>query len=196
MSKFFRQLKRSINQAINTEYRKRTGKRDWKYELSELKYAFLETVLYSWLTPLTVFYESCERVVQWVPVLWKDRDWVDNYIFMILRYRIKRARHNMTEYSYYANADEYSRQMRIAELLLQRLEDSNKYVEHDWEEHFKLYPYERCFIDDKGFMHSKGYKPGEKEDVKRINDKEEYMWQQDFNYLMNHMRKHVRKWGS
>lgn len=196
MSKFFRQLKRSLRQAADTEWRKRTGKRDWKYELFELRCSFMDTFFYSWFTPLTVWYESCERIVQWIPILWKDRDWVDNYIFMILRYRISRARYSMENYSYYANADMYSKQMRLAELLLERLEDSNKYVEQDWDNHFKQWPSSRCIVDDNGIMHFAGYKPGEAEDTKRIGKKEEYMWNQDFNYLMKHMRKHVRKWGN
>lgn len=195
MSKLFRQLKRSLNQAINTEYKKQTGKRDWKYELSEIKYAFLETMLYSWVTPIQVFWESLYRIAGWLPILWKDRDWIDGNIFLILRYRIKRARDSMA-FSYYANADEYARQMRIAELLLERLQDSNKYVEEDWEQHWKQWPSSRsCDIDEKGVVSWKD-SPEQSKDVKRMMTKEEYMWQQDFKYLCNHMRKHIRKWGN
>lgn len=196
MSRFFRQLKRSLRQAADTEWRKRTGNRDWKYELFELRCSFMDTFFYSWFTPLTVWYESCERVIQWIPVLWKDRDWVDNYIFMILRYRIKRARYSTENHSYYANAEIYAKQMRIAELLLERLENSHEYVDQEWEEHIRLYPPRDCVKNEDGSYTLADLSKESSRDAKRLMDKEEYMWNQDFNYLMKHMRKHVRKWGN
>lgn len=197
MSRLFRQLRRSLRQAANTEWRKRTGKRDWKYELFELKCAFMDTMVYSWLTPIIVFQESVERVIGWLPVIWNDRDWIEGYIFTILQYRIKRARESMVKHSYYALADEYGRQMRVAELLLERLRNSDNYVEQDWKEHFERWPsrWGDCKVDDNGTMTFKERSDEESKDVKRISDKEEYMWQQDFGYLTKHMRKHIRKWG-
>lgn len=197
MSKFFRTLKRSLKSLKTTEYARNTRKRDWKYARFELWSNFLDTFFYSWFNPIKVFYESCKRVIGWLPIIWKDRDWIDNNIFMILQYRLKRARESMIKYSYYANSEEYGRQMRVAELLCERLQDSTKYTEFEWDEHYKKWPqrFGRCIENEDGSITLAPPIPGESEDAKRIFNKEEYMWLQDFDYLTKYMRKHVRKWG-
>lgn len=197
MSKFFRQLKRSLRQAADTEWRKQTGRRDWKYELFELRCSFMDTFFYSWFTSLVVFYENCERMVQWFPILWKDRNWDDSYILNILQHKIRFTREVVSEHGYYVDSRKYARQMKVAELLLERLQDSNKYVEKDWEDHFKLYP-RRIYLnnsnEDISFpaQDDKQYS----KNVRRMMDKEEYMWNQDFKYLCEYMRKHLRKWNN
>ena len=198
MSKLGRQLIRSIKQASNTIYRQNTGKRDWKYEWFELQCAFLDTVVYSWLTPIEVFYENCVRIIRWIPILWKDRNWSDQRILTILRHKIRFTREVVSKYGHYVNSDKYAQQMLVAETLLERLENPEQYTKLDWEEHRLKWPHDswdNCIENEDGSFTLPSLSEEESKNVKRMMKKAEYMWNQDMEYFCKIFKKHIRKWN-
>lgn len=40
------------------------------------------------------FISNIKNVIRWLPVIWKDRDWDDYYIFEVLKFKLK----NQAEY--------------------------------------------------------------------------------------------------
>lgn len=193
MSKLSRQLMRGLRDVVNTEYRKRTGKRDWKYELSELRDAAMDTLVYSWWTPVTVFFECWQRVIKWFPIIWKDRHWDHGFILEILKHKIRFTRECIGKYDRHTTAKEDCKNMRIAEILIDRLQKS-EYAEKDWEEHYARWPSRFLkMLEDGGTTMEK---PTEEEcaDVRRIGKREAYMKSQDYDYLFKHLKKHLEKW--
>lgn len=190
MSKLGRQLIRSIKQAANTVYRQDTGKRDWKYEWFELKYAALNTLVYSWLTPITVWYESVVRILKWIPILWEDRHWDWNRILVILEHKIRFTRECIGKYDRHVSAQQDCIDMKRAEFVLRRLQDPNQYIEQDWAEHWARWP-------SRGIFSDLPFSPPTKEeskDVRRMMEKENYMWRQDMDWLCRHFKKHMQGW--
>jgi len=60
------------------------------------------------------------RIIQWIPILWEDRDWDYTHLYQILQYKISRMRPEMTNHE---NSELEQKHMRICENLLQRLMD-------------------------------------------------------------------------
>ncbi len=67
------------------------------------------------------FFESIQRIFEYLPIIWKDRDWGEHYIYRVLAYKIARTRKQMGG-SPKTNKFKYIKQMRTCELLLGRLE--------------------------------------------------------------------------
>jgi len=57
------------------------------------------------------FYRSINSVIRWFPIIWKDRDWDDSYIFTILQTKLK------FQSKYIGDRDIHTRAKRDAEVM-------------------------------------------------------------------------------
>jgi hypothetical protein len=187
---------KGLNDLAATEYAKRTGKKDWKYVWTNFKISCQE-VYYKylidwWRDPIYHCYTQTKSIIRWLPILWKDRNWDHWFILEILKHKIRFQREYITKHDRHTTAQEDGRNMRIAEVLIDRLQKC-EYVDKDWEEHYKQWPSRwRCEDIEKEL--NRPYKPGEREDVLRIGAREKYMKNQDYEYLFRHLKKHIEKW--
>jgi hypothetical protein len=178
-----------------TEYEKRTGKRAWSYDFWEIWHGAQDTLFYSWWTPITVFCESCVRTAKWFPIIWKDRHWDHWFILEILRQKIRFQRESIYKYGHHVRAYADCENMRIAELLIKRLQDDD-YSDH----HMKELEQEFGELDfgERGLRRSKVItEEDEKREWaahKRAISYNEYMKSQDYDYLFKHLKKHLEKW--
>jgi len=208
MSKLGRALQRSIRSIQSAEYTKLTGKRDWKYELSELKYAALDTLLYSWLSPIVVFAEACKRTIKWLPIIWKDREWDSHYILEILKCKLRFSREYLQQFGHHTNVSRDCKNIRIAEILIERIQKDNYHEflmgEHE-EKWGKLIFGDRkdnILFDNKfsgsGLRRSKVQSQNdfeqERKEARAIHQYHNHMGKQDRDFLFSHMRKHIDQW--
>lgn len=56
-------------------------------------------------------YRSIRNVIRWIPIIWKDRDWDDSYIFTILQTKLK------FQAKYIGDRDLHTRAKRDAEVM-------------------------------------------------------------------------------
>jgi hypothetical protein len=196
MAKFFRALKRSLRSIEKTQYEKRTGKIDFKYRFFDLYCGFMDTFVYSWYSPITVFYESVVRTVKWLPIVWKDRHWDHHFILEILKQKLRFQRECIGKYNRHTTAQEDCRQMRICELLLDRLQDPMAYTRQDWDEHYEKWPsrWRKCLENDDGSVTIPAPTEEEAADVRRIAKRENYMYNQDLDYFFRVFKKHHQSW--
>jgi hypothetical protein len=57
------------------------------------------------------FYRSINNVIRWFPIIWKDRDWDDSFIFTILKTKLK------FQAEYISKRDFHTRAKRDAEIM-------------------------------------------------------------------------------
>jgi hypothetical protein len=138
-------------------------------------------------------YWSARAVVRWAMkvaayavFLWDDRDFDEAFILRLLQFKIKRTREHITGHNFIADAPRIARQMRVAESLLNRIQQDS-YCEAEWAEHYKKWP------------HGEGYDfnnkaPEEMEDVRRIAALEAKRTERDFDFLFRHLKKYIRNW--
>lgn len=208
MGRLARTLKRSLRSLKATEYAKKTGKKDWSYVGFELYCAFMDTCIYSWLTPIQVFKESCIRTAKWLPIIWKDRHWDDYFIFEILKHKIRFTRENIRDHGYHANKDRTIKTMRIAEILIERLQKDNysdllmQRHEAKWGKYVSGSRKDNIMFDNKfscSGLRRENVKSQtdwelEFKEHKKISEYDEYMKKQDKDYLFKHLNKHINKW--
>jgi len=154
----------------------------WSYYWNELKFSFVSSLFYRWWEPLEILYYNCRRIIQWLPIIWKDNNGDFDSIITILKHKVTFNRKALEKAEFLENADELAQQMRVVELVLQRLEDPWKYTEKEWKDYTK---------------NRQATKDSSKElrrAIKQIQYKELYMFKQDLEYLAKCLHKNLRKW--
>ena len=58
------------------------------------------------------FFKGINNLIRWFPIIWKDRDWDDHFIFEILKFKLK----NQAEYISYHNR--HTRAKRDTEIMM------------------------------------------------------------------------------
>ncbi|OJU79655.1 MAG: hypothetical protein BGO10_02170 [Chlamydia sp. 32-24] len=151
-----------------------------------------------------------KRFIAWFPIIWKDEDWDSAYLFEIMRFKISRIRQEIEHNKRHIGYEKHVQQMHVTEELLKRISFSDFYFDHSQElrneekagkcqcpkETHKIEP---CSYD------AKTGKPNLYEwiDVScdyckkassRWRKRDDIKTKEDFDYLLWHLKKHVRKW--
>lgn len=80
--------------------------------------------------PVRIFQESVVRVFQWLPFIWKDRDWDYVFLFKVIQYKIKRMAELQVEYGSSLNRHETAAEMMQAIHLLELIEEAEEFPEN------------------------------------------------------------------
>lgn len=77
------------------------------------------------------------NLLRWCVFLWKDQDYDSYFLLKIMQYKMKRLRFCILN-GYHAHADKVAKNIRVCELLLQRLMEDN-YTSKKYEELLQKY---------------------------------------------------------
>ena len=95
------------------------------------------------------FFKRIYNLYRWFPIIWKDQDWDDHYIFEILKFKLK----NQAEYIGYHNR--HTRAKRDAEIMMLCVRLIEK-VQDDWYgcEYQDYHKIDLKFIESKDYSDS------------------------------------------
>lgn len=147
---------------------------------------------------------SIKRFFQWIVksfqyslILWDDFDWDWTYTLKMLKYKLERQRKCLKANNIIADADIVCKNIRIAEVLLERIiEDDyckveNEALDKKWGEF--------SFRRSAGFRSvgragvvTEEDKAQYSIDMKRLRHHEQYMAKEDMTYLFKHLSKHLK----
>lgn len=141
------------------------------------------------------------KLIYYSPVLWKDEDWDQSYIFSLLRAKLVRVEKCIRE-GYSANAEKEAKNIKTCILLLKRLENeeymeqTEKYLEEKWGARSFSYKDDpsMCFLK---LSREKVSLENEKQfiiDAKRQFQHESYRQLHDLKLLFKIMQKHIFSW--
>lgn len=152
------------------------------------------------------FFRSISRVVAWLPILWKDRDWDYYYLEQILKFKLRRMADCIESNALIVGYSRVVKQIRYAVYLIDRVQQDvdqtkefGKFQEKWGKPEYSFKPSPR----GKGYSqlvttYPKGTTPelhGQADSdyiqmMRRVADKEEELHER----LYNHIRKYVRGW--
>ena len=79
--------------------------------------------------------KGINNLIKWIPIIWKDRDWDRDYIFIILQKKLKHMEDSYRNRAYCKGSTELANQMkRCCELIETLLEDNyneKEFIKHD-----------------------------------------------------------------
>lgn len=146
-----------------------------------------------------------KNLIVWFPVIWKDRNFDQHYIFLILHHKLKMTEENVRN-GPHTTAEQDAKQIKLCVLLLERLiKDDYLFMvmkDHDikWgsgkmvTEPIPDKP-NYCSVE---FMYENVHTPddekNQEKDFNRAIDHEQYLRNQDLDVLFNTMKKYILGW--
>lgn len=80
----------------------------------------------------------------WFPIIWKDRNWDDHYIFEVLKFKLKRQAKYIGERNIHTRAKQDARRMKLCVSLIEKIQEetySSEYMDFEKTE-FEFKPVE------------------------------------------------------
>lgn len=153
------------------------------------------------LETIRMYWEAVCRVLAWIPVIWRDRDFDYVFLYKILRYKLSR----MEKACSIAVDDHTAKELWLAQALLKRLEKDN-YTELEERDHERRWGMldikftETCnpHVNLGEFYYSKATTPEENErankEASEIGRRADARRENDLDYLFKLMRECVQRW--
>lgn len=79
-------------------------------------------------------YIGIKNLIKWFPIVWKDRDWDDFYIFEVLKFKIKNTANLFEKNQSFVGWENQVRYMRICEKLIDLIQD--EYYSHEYFDYY------------------------------------------------------------
>lgn len=152
------------------------------------------------------FFRKIKDIFEWIPVIWKDEEWDDSYIYDILLYKIKRVRRHHEKRMFFVGVEKEIQNMKDCEYILQRLVDDD-YSFNYWDDRLnKKYGESEVSFDkvdgskyytlniDRPRVMTDQDKKDEFKMIRRRMDLEKYLKDQDKYFLYKSMKRHWDSW--
>lgn len=93
--------------------------------------------------PIRNFSTSVGNLIKWFPVIWKDRDWDDHYIFEVFKFKLEKQAKYIKEKGFHTNSDLDAKRMMLCANLAKLVQEefySTEYIDYI-EQDFNFVPY-------------------------------------------------------
>jgi len=74
--------------------------------------------------------QGVKNLCYWFPIIWKDRDWDQHYIFEVLKHKLKAQAEYINDYGIHTSAQQDARNMRICVKLINMCQDETYQMEY------------------------------------------------------------------
>jgi hypothetical protein len=79
------------------------------------------------------FRSSVNKLIRWFPIIWKDRDWDDHYIWEIMKNKLRWQAKYIGDRDFHTRAEMDARRMRLCANLIDKVQDefySSEYMDY------------------------------------------------------------------
>ena len=73
--------------------------------------------------PVRNFSTSVGNLIKWFPVIWKDRDWDDHYIFEVFKFKLEKQAKYIKEKGFHTNSDLDAKRMMLCVKLIEKVQE-------------------------------------------------------------------------
>ncbi len=151
-------------------------------------------------------HQGIKSLIKWFPIIWKDRNWDNYYIYVIIRHKLHLTEQLTRNYGHHLYHIKDAEKIKKCVILLDRLiedeyhENVYKHFDEKWgQSEFNFtdsteYPdCQRLHITYPNVITKEDEKLQEKQN-KLLMHKPEEMKKQDLDLLFKTMRKHIQTW--
>lgn len=71
-----------------------------------------------------------KNLIRWFPIIWKDRDWDQAYIWDILERKLRNQSYHIKHYGHHVNIEQDSRNLLICAKLIKKIRDEDYVMEY------------------------------------------------------------------
>jgi hypothetical protein len=77
---------------------------------------------------------SIKRIIEWIPILWKDRDWDYIFILRLLHYKLERTRDCIVSNNFISDANKVAQEINDSLTKLDKI--LNNEADDEWYKHY------------------------------------------------------------
>lgn len=140
------------------------------------------------------------NIIRWFPVIWQDRDWEDDFIYILLKKKIENMEKSFRSIKALSvNASENADNMRHAIILLDRI-INDVYIEEAMKPFYEKYPNYEFELKFKPCEDKPGLKMIDEDTLEqkklryKCYEESNKLKEKDFDELFNFLREHIREW--
>ena len=88
------------------------------------------------------FYQSIINLIDWFPIIWKDKNWDYTHIYDILEFKLRRQAKYIGKNNNHTMTNKDARNMLICANLISKIKDEyydTEYLDYDFDDYFKKY---------------------------------------------------------
>jgi len=74
--------------------------------------------------------QGIKNLIYWFPIIWKDRNWDDHYIFEVLKHKLKAQAKYIGDRDFHTRAQLDAKRMRLCVKLIQLIQDESYQMEY------------------------------------------------------------------
>jgi len=147
------------------------------------------------------FFRNIKRLLYWLPIIWKDRDWDEHFFFVILQHKLKSMEKYFRKNAHFIGMEKEAKKIKICVQILNRIIDDN-YLDLAFRQHEQKWG--KLKLDFKGKLKNEvdiyrtkttpETKAQEAIESKQYHELEEYLRKQDLTYLFYLINKYIRGW--
>jgi hypothetical protein len=140
------------------------------------------------------FISNIKRLIKWIPIIWRDRDWDSQYLLKVLDFKIEMMYNYINEFGIHKYKHRELKQMFRTRLILKRLMD-DEYAEWQWKKLHETYG--EWIIQEDG-VRLEYETEDNKDQIRVIMDKNRldstYLRKQDLEFLGKYLAKYIDGW--
>ena len=76
------------------------------------------------------FKRGIKNLIYWFPIIWKDRNWDDHYIFEVLKHKLKAQAKYIGDRDFHTRAQLDAKRMRLCVKLIEKIQDESYQMEY------------------------------------------------------------------
>lgn len=146
-----------------------------------------------------------ENLFKWFLVIWRDRDWDQYFLLEMLKFKISNMEQFFRKYGHHVGAEKDANNMSMCVEVLYRIieEEHHKKAFEKHEKKWGEPSFKFIDSDKKGFkqllierpnVKTKEDEEQERKEFRHCIKEEERLIKQDYDYLFDMLKKHVREW--
>ena len=95
--------------------------RSWVY--TNWRYSWLDKLLDNIINPVNNFFEGIANIIKWAPIIYKDKNWDDHYIFEILKFKLIQQRKYLVENNRHMGIEQINKYITLCLNLIERVQE-------------------------------------------------------------------------
>lgn len=144
-----------------------------------------------------IFKESIQKLIEWFPVIWKDRDWDQAYIYRLLEHKFDSMSKYQRKYGHSTSANKIADKLQEAKDLCHKLlnydysEESMKSFHEKYPEFeikYSFEPYNKNLLKMKDNLNEE-----QKEELIKSAKIEQELYDNDKNKLFDLLKNHIEE---
>lgn len=180
---------KNLNDEVVPEFNQKifTNISYYNSKIDDIKFYFEKIFDEIWYNKIKAFFKFIPRLIQYIPIIWKDRDWDHYHLMALIEYKLKRMQKYFTNSRIIVDEEreQIIKEISYALSLLEKINNTHDIFNDEYEEIKRKWPNKKligfsCEEEKNDFLNH----------YRKVDNEEQRLISEFFSYV----RKNYEKW--